>query len=164
MSRAGYRDDYDGEGPPPEFWYRAIENAIHGKRGQQFMRDLRDALDAIPTKRLIASELRDSDGEVCALGSVGVRRGVDMSKLLRPPECDEEGWEIDWECDVHENSELLGSWFNIAPGLAREVMFQNDDGNYAPVETPEHRWVRMRNWVAEQLGEVWKPDPTESVK
>lgn len=155
MSRAGYIDDWGDDAPPPEFWHRAVENAIRGRRGQALLKDLRDAMDALPQKRLIASELRTVDGEVCALGAVGVRRNVDMSALIRPADCAEEDWNSDWECEVHENSEILASWLNIAPALAREVMYQNDDER---AETPEQRWVRMRRWVARKLGEQWSPD------
>lgn len=158
MGRAGYSDDWDGEGPPPEFWRRAVVNAMTGKRGRQFLCDLRDALDAIPTKRLIAGELQDADGEVCAMGSVGVRRGVDMSALKRPADCSEEDWESDWDCESYENARILAKWFNIAPSLAQEVMYQNDEASW-DTETPEKRWLRIRKWVAKKLGETYESPP-----
>lgn len=160
MGRSGYGDDdWDGEGPPPEFWRQAVAQAVKGRRGKRFLTDLRDALDAVPVKRLIASELVDSDGEVCAIGSVGVRRGVDMSEFKRPPDCSEEDWESDWECEAYERAQSLGSMFDIAPCLAQEVMYYNDEMSHDS-ETPEHRWTRMRRWVAKKLGEDWMPPPT----
>lgn len=156
MSRSGYTDDYEGEGPPPEFWRRAVENASNGKRGQQFFRDLRDALDSMEVKELITGELVAPDGACCTLGRLGQYRKVDMSELLRTPECDPVAFEIDWDCDASENSEVLAKWFNIAPVLAREAMYMNDEGNYE-TETDAQRWVRIRKWVARELGEVWMP-------
>ena len=155
MSRAGYYDDWYGEGPPPEFWRQAVERAAKSKRGQQFMRDFRDALDAMPVKELVTRELRTPGGAVCALGAVGTHRNVDMSELLRAADDqDLEAWESDWECNVRENSDIMSEWFNIAPALVREVMYTNDEGNYSP-ENPAQRWQRMRRWVAEQIGESW---------
>lgn len=131
MSRACYTDDWDNES---ELWlYRqAVQKSIDGKRGQQFLKDLIVALDALPTKRLIDEELELEGGEVCALGSVGKFRNVDMGQL-----------------DVLEHDEL-GKAFNIAPSLAREVMYENDEvGGYS--ETPEQRWIRMREWALSNI-------------
>lgn len=178
MSRSGYRDDYDGEGPPPEFWAAAVRNAARGRRGQQFFRDLRDAMDAMPIKRLISGELVDADGEVCAIGCIGVRRGVDLSSMTKPADCSQEDWDLDWECEASERADALASLFDIAPCLAQDVMYQNDEcdqlhldstgevlqqwrGERPPshYDTPEERWVRMRKWVAKKLGETWLPAP-----
>lgn len=176
MSRSGYSDDYDGEGQPIEFWQQAVRQAMSGKRGQKFLCDLRDAMDALPAKRLISGHLVDPDGEVCAIGSVGVRRGVDMSALIKPPDVSDEDWECDWECEAYERAGDLAGMFDIAPCLAQEVMYQNDEcdllhlnstgevletwrGERPPshYDTPEERWVRMRKWVARKLGETWTP-------
>ena len=39
---------------------------------------------------------------------------------------------------------------DIAPAMAAEVMFMNDEGGLAG-ETEQERWVRMRSWA---VGEV----------
>ena len=152
MSRSGYTD-YDGDEDALAMgrWYGRMRSAMRGKRGQQFLRDLIAALDVMPVKRLIAGELRDSDGEVCAIGSVGVRRGVDMSSLCYSEGgTPDDGWYSDWECDAVENAELIASWMDIAPCLALEVMDVNDDHGPRD-ETPEQRWARVRRWVAKQI-------------
>lgn len=141
MSRSGYTDDSEGVA----LWRGMVASASRGKRGQQFFRDLLAALDAMPEKRLIADELEDH-GEVCAIGALGKARGVDMSKL--DPECPGQ----------------IAPVFNIAACLAQEVTYMNDEWHryyYDPYEpgkaqqqheeTPERRWTRMREWVAEQL-------------
>jgi hypothetical protein len=182
MSRAGYSDDYCDDPLAAGRWRGAILSAIRGERGQKFLRDLRDALDAMPVKRLISGALKEPTGEVCAIGSLGIRRGVDMSPLLKPDDCDQEDWDSDWECEADERAEILSSMFDVAPCLAREVMFQNDEcdqwhhevtgavihsfrGERPPIryDNPEERWVRMRKWVAKKLGETWLP-PSEGEK
>lgn len=128
MSRSGYSDDCDGW----ELirWRGTVAKATKGARGQTLLRELLEALDAMPQQRLIEGEL-ELNGEVCALGCIGQRRGVDMSDL------------------EPEDSDAVAGVFNIAPALVKEIVFMNDEGWYA--ETPEQRWTRMRSWVATQI-------------
>jgi hypothetical protein len=177
MSRSGYRE-FDGDEDVLAMgrWRAMLKSAFAGKRGRKFLTDLRDALDVMPVKRLITRELKDADGEVCAIGSVGVRRGVDMSSMLKPADCDQDDWDSDWESEAEWNAEKLGEMFDIASCMAQEVMYQNDEcdelrldstgerliswrGERPPshYDTPEERWVRMRKWVAKKLGEEWQP-------
>ncbi len=130
MSRSGYTDDFDEEW---RLWFyrSAVESAIKGRRGQQFLRDLIIALDALPVKRLIEGELEEG-GEVCALGSVGKMRGLSMEGI-----------------DTSDRDEL-SRLFGIAPSMAAEVMYENDEGAFRS-ETPEHRWVRVRQWAVENV-------------
>ena len=126
MSRSGYDDDCSG-------WelimYRgAVASATRGRRGQQLLRELLDALDAMPEKRLIA-HLLESDGEVCALGALGRKRGLDMGKL------------------DPEDAEQCANEFGIAPSLLREIVYMNDDYG----QTPEHSYSLMRKWVESQI-------------
>lgn len=129
MSRSGYVDDWDDQ------WglirYRgAVASAIRGKRGQAFLRELLTALDALPERKLIAEEL-EMAGAVCALGAIGRARGIDMTGL------------------DPEDPETVAGTFGIAPALAKEVVFENDEAAPYSVETEtdEHRFSRMRRWV-----------------
>ena len=128
MSRSGYGED--GGGPEGNLWRGAVESAIHGRRGQRFLKDLLAALDALPEKRLIADDL-EKDGEVCAIGALGKQRGVDMAKI-DPEDCDR-----------------VARVFGIAPALAAETVFMNDEAFWR--ETPEQRFERMRSWVARNI-------------
>ena len=79
MTRSGYTDDCDD-------WelirHRgAVKSAIRGKRGQAFLQEMLVALDALPEPVLISEELIDSEGDVCAIGSVGQARRMDMSGI-----------------------------------------------------------------------------------
>ena len=128
MSRSGY-SDYIEQWVLIR-WRGAVRSAIRGKRGQVFLRDVLGALDGMPEKRLIASEL-ESEGEVCTLGAVGKQRGLDMLEL---DPCDHEA---------------VAQVFGIAHALACEIMYENDEGGWS--ETPEQRWTRMRAWIVANL-------------
>lgn len=122
----------------------AVRSAIHGKRGQAFLREMLAALDAMPEKRLIAHDLVAEPPAfmppgvtpmVCAIGAVGVARGVNMT-------------DID-----PEDRDLVADTFGIARALAAEIVYENDESYWSYNETPERRWQRMRQWVAAQLRE-----------
>ncbi len=130
MSRSGYAQDDGDSYYPVWLWRQAVQRAIDGKRGQVFLREMIEALDALPEKRLISGEL-EYGGNVCALGAVCRKRELNLK-----------GW------DASETLHLAHS-FNIANALVREIMYMNDEafGN----ATPEQRWQKMRAWVVEKL-------------
>lgn len=138
MSRSGYSDYSD---IPLDLYQAAVDRATFGKRGQSLLRRLRDALDAMPVKRLIAGNLKDKSGEVCALGALDPNA---------PALHEDETWGYD---DDFEHAEKLGRHFNIATALAAEIVYMNDEHNNwrTPEETPEERWTRMRAWVDKQI-------------
>jgi Spy/CpxP family protein refolding chaperone len=130
MSRSGYTDENDDQWSLIR-WRGAVKSAIRGRRGQSFLREMAAALDAMPDKSLIAEEL-EQDGEVCALGSVGKARGIDMAQL------------------DPEEYESVANAFGIPEALAREIMYENDN-EWRSAVTPEKRWKRMRDWVQQQI-------------
>ena len=127
MSRSNYQDGYDMEQWDLIRWRGAVKSAIRGARGQKLLRELLDALDAMPVKELIAESLQEQDGGVCALGSLAQRKGIDVS-AINP-----------------EDSNCVAKTFGIADALAREIAFENDEVNTR--FTPEERWEYMRQWV-----------------
>ena len=131
MNRSGYTDD--NEENTWGLWRGAVISALRGKRGRAFLEDLIKALDVLPAHRLIVEELQ-AGGEVCAIGSVGLMRGIDMSKM---------------EPYAHEE---IGKALNIPPCLVQEIEYLNDEGDgYYSTRTPEERWVRMRAWAVRKL-------------
>jgi len=136
-NRAGYSDDLDPD--QLAMWRGQVASAIRGKRGQRLIRDLKEALEKLPEKALITEELQDAEGDVCALGAVGLLRGIDIAAL------DPEDWDG------------LAEAFDIAEQLAREIMYTNDEAWHG--EKPEQRWERMMHWAEEHL----KPE-TSAVK
>lgn len=136
MSRSGY--DTDGWDFDEWAYIRAAgarASAIRGKRGQLFFLELIAALDALPEPKLIADELEVQDGAVCAIGAVGKRRGLDMSKL------------------DPEDAEIVAGAFGIAECLARDVVYENDEAG-PRAETPEQRFQRMRDWAISNLRDI----------
>lgn len=161
MSRSGYDDDCDDVLALGR-WRAQVKSAIRGKRGQRFLRDLIEALDELPEKKLIANDLVDESGCVCALGALGKKRSVAIDSV-----------------DTHDY-DALGSIFDIAHQLAQEVMWENDEAFdqwdfievevYGPVRpyypdygqhtkrvrvpvdnVAEKRWRHMLDWATERL-------------
>lgn len=148
MSRSGLSEDVENDW---EFikWRGQVASAIRGKRGQAFIRELIEALDAMPEKELIIQRLvappedRMIDGmrvdgdliaenAVCALGSVGVRRRVELETL-----------------DPYDHAKLAAV-FDIAVPLVCEIEWLNDQaGDWR--ESGHARWRRMREWAVSHL-------------
>lgn len=143
MSRSGYYEDTDDMWSHIR-WRGAVASAIRGKRGQALLRDIAASMDAMPVKRLIAREL-ELNGEVCALGTV-------KERCTRPVQ------EID-----PEDYETVAAAFGVSEALVREIEYVNDEcarwtQERGLKETPEERFVRVREWVAEQI-EASEPLP-----
>ena len=130
MSRSGYCDDTDNNW---QFimWRGQVASSIRGKRGQVMLCDMLAALDAMPVKELIAESLQSGAG-VCALGALGLARGIDMVPL------------------DPDDSSTVAKAFGVAGPLVREIVYQNDVGTWQR-ETPRGRYERMRAWVAGRI-------------
>lgn len=170
MSRSGYTDDCENLG----LWRGAVERAIRGKRGQQALKEIAAAMDAMPNKVLAADSLVTADGEFCTLGVLGAARGVDMAPL------------------DPDDSEEVAKAFNLAPAMVKEIVFENDEAmvtwKYVDVEItgpvrpyyPEYgnhivrtmvylpeselgpmRWKRMRDWVESNIHRTGKESKHE---
>jgi hypothetical protein len=147
MSRSGYTEDVEDPWPLIR-WRGQVASAIRGKRGQAFLRELVEALDALPEKKLIAHEFvvyapsfvpptlsKHVVPGVCAIGSVGLKRGVDL--LAVDP----------------DNYDRIAAIFGIAHQLVQEIEYINDEALcYA---TPEQRWQKIRDWAVQQLRKNW---------
>lgn len=131
MSRSGYSEDGDDNWAMIR-WRGMVASASRGKRGQKLFREMLAALDAMPKKRLIANDLKiQATGEVCALGALADFRGIDVSSV------------------DPDDYDTVSGIFDVAPCLAQEVVFANDEWFYGL--TPEARWEKMRAWVVSQI-------------
>lgn len=138
MSRSGYSEDLDNNWDLIR-WRGAVNAAIKGKRGQEFLQETLDALDAMEKKELIACEIIAQDGACCLLGAVAKKRNLDVA-----------GIDPEWPEDVALK-------FGIARAMASEIVYENDEGAWNnSKETPSERWVRMRKWVCDQLAKEEK--------
>lgn len=129
MSRSGYSEDCDNEWALIR-WRGAVASAIRGARGQTLLKEMAAALDAMEEKQLIAHEFI-AEGAFCALGVVGKSRGVALEDL-----------------DPLDRN-AIASAFGIAPALAAEIMYVNDEEGWNL--TPQQRFHYVRRWVQEQL-------------
>jgi hypothetical protein len=137
MSRSGYSDDCDEWGLIR--WRGAVASAIRGRRGQAFLKEMLAALDALPVKRLIEGDLQ-AGGEVCAIGAVGARRGIDLAEI-----------------DPHDRS-TVANVFGVSEALAAEIMYINDEARpYWNEETPEQRFERVHAWVVRNVSSTGQP-------
>lgn len=127
MSRAHY--SYELDQWDLIRWRGAVASAIRGKRGQALLREMRDAMDAMPEKRLISHDLVNEDGERCALGCVAVARGIDVSRV------------------DPEEPEQVAAAFGVSEALVREIAFENDEYG----RTPEERFTDMRKWIERRI-------------
>lgn len=131
MSRSGYTEDCDHEDGRHAMYRGQVASATRGKRGQALLRDLMVALDEMPVKSLISGALR-AEGEVCALGCLGAKRGFDL-EAIDP-----------------EDYDYIAQAFGVAHQLVREIEFMNDDAA-AWSGSGEERWRFMRQWVESQI-------------
>lgn len=130
MSRSGYREDCEYLA----LYRGTVERIIGGRKGQAFLRELAAALDAMPVKELIAEELINAQGQCCTLGAVAVARSLDVQRL------------------DYEDPPSVGKALGIAWQLAAEIAYENDEA-LRRRESPPERWVRMRQWVGENIRE-----------
>lgn len=132
-------EDYPGQF---ELWQANCVRSLKGKDGQAELRVLRDALLALPEKRLIHGSLVDEDGEVCAIGAYVKHKGLDLEKFAPDRGTDEVGIAagmprlVAWKV-VEENDHVLhDTW--------------RPEGGYRLL-TPEERYEGMLAWVESLL-------------
>ena len=129
MSRSGYGDDCEYL----NLYRGAVERSINGQRGQEFLRELAESMDAMQDKILISGSLIDEQGHVCAIGVICKARGVDVSRV-----------------DYYD-PRSVGKAVGIAQSMAAEIEYMNDEWWPLSGESPQQRWLRMREWVGENL-------------
>lgn len=153
-------------------WYSNVNRAIAGKKGQEFLVDLLEALDNMPEKRLCRKKLISDDGEFCALGAISLRRGIKIDDL-----------------DDGRETKYLANRLKISETMAIHIMHLNDNGLVddwifkeidicGPVRpfypdfgshkkhiklknesAPEQRWKEMRRWIVENIKQGGKNEP-----
>lgn len=128
MNRSGYSDATEAEA---RAWNKHVLGSMRACDGEKFLKDLRDALDALPEKILIAESLVAINGARCALGCAIAARGIDAGII---------------QTDIQSVAWVL----NIGIPLAREIVYRNDE-HLRDNPSPEARWAYMREWVEQQL-------------
>lgn len=147
-----------------------VHNAIFGRKGQELLREIEEALLAMPRKRLVSSVICES-GDVCMLGALAVHRAVKaggnrvaaLAGLQLAAERWGQGNEDGWEDQDDETLTLLKNLLNIKQGsLAWTLVYENDE---CCVSSPEARYDRMLKWVQARIrryyGYYRAPAPVE---
>ena len=145
MSRSCYSDDFGDDFPGQMELYRAnVERSIRGAFGQQRLKELRDALRALPVKELQADIFATGSNEapqVCALGAWALAKcGGDVEKAREMVRSDD---------DDHDTAEALKShgWPRL---VVFDTIYQNDQ-EWSRFETPARRYERVLAWVESQI-------------
>jgi hypothetical protein len=172
MSRAG-EGDYDDNFPNEwAFWERRTRQVLNGRPGRKALAELREALLALPEKRLIANalstagkvdtlppeqarwyaqdhkEVLDQGEGVCAVGAFvwyqRVKAGADPEQAMR---------ELPLNPDYDGSPEVTveaGKAAGLSWTLAWLLMSRNDD-TFEGL-TPEERYDAYLAWLDEKLG------------
>lgn len=143
------RFDYDGEEMTrgqQNLWDANVERALNGRKGQAMLRELEQALLALPHKRLIDSDFKQ-DGDVCVVGALAIQR---VKRFLETddfqtaysglPDFEGEPDEIAWYAETHLGMSRLLAW---------HLQFKNDE-EYAGA-SPELRYDNMLQWVRSRI-------------
>lgn len=150
-----FNDDDGDEMFPGQWWLweQALTRSVNGKKGQAALRDLRDALLALPEKKLIEGRLADDQGCVCTVGALALKRRVDAGEkredvlaslvALVPWYEDEYGSGPDDEWGAQEVTLEVGKEIGLSLTMAVALAGGNDDRR----ETPEERYERILRYV-----------------
>lgn len=116
-------------------WPARVQQVIDGKRGQRILRELIDALLALPERRLIAGAIA-KHGEVCAVGALAKKRGVELTTERDVIIDGKWGKHVfdEWEGGDQETAEL-GASLGMTWTLAWEIGYKNDV-EFSPVQMP----------------------------
>jgi hypothetical protein len=140
--RISYSDEEDYPGQHG-LWQANCLRSIKGQKGQASLRELEQALLALPSRRLIANELEDAEGEVCAIGALAKYRN-------HTPKADPE-WEME-EVGVELGMPEMVAWRVVALNdIDIDLYYDRKQDRYIP-STPEERYERVlaqvQKWLA----------------
>lgn len=130
-----FSDEYDGTEAEWAFHEANVRRALNGKHGQKNLREIEQALLAMPDKRLCEGALQEPDGLVCVIGAYGLWKGLELPK----------GGGDYW------STIELGLKLGMTGTLTHEIASTND-ADY--VETPEERYWRVLGWVRSEIKET----------
>lgn len=155
MSRISYSDDPDYPGQF-ELWQANCRRSLKGKAGQAALRELETALLALPEKRLIAEQLFDDEGEVCAIGALAKHKGqlTDDLRAWGEREMEEVGVHLGmprlvaWKVVELNDFHLTGSDLVTCAGPYRWPA--EKPKVWVPI-TAESRYQQILAWVQRQL-------------
>jgi len=143
VSRFNSDGDCDSNSNYVYLWDSRVRRIIEGKRGQRVLLELIEALLALPQRRLISGAIATPTGDVCTVGALAKKRGVNLDRDNLYARRDEppRGWEGD-----EEETADLGASLGITWTLAWQLGYMNDE------QFPSRRVYQRTKPV---LVEVW---------
>lgn len=175
--------DMDDDGIPYELWQANVSRALGGRRGQDALAAIEEALLALPEPRLIESHLA-ADGGVCAIGALVAHKqaqseGVDIRQVIDAMSvrvacwcghakeahraeggCTGRRW-LDKPCNCDEfEPEVDDPWETVEAGQQAGLkmtlswhMAQLNDERFGGI-SPEDRYREMLAWVRRAQGKA----------
>jgi hypothetical protein len=150
MSRINYCEDEDFNNQSL-LWEANQERAIRGRKGQAALRELEQALLALPEKKLIVDELENAQGEVCAIGALAKFKGRENPRVnwgdtpVDEPLADG----VILPDEVQEVTLDLAESLGVPRLVALAVIYENDERAYAL--DPTLRYGRLLRWTRHAL-------------
>lgn len=146
MSRITYAEEEDFPGQA-ELWDANRLRSLKGQKGQAALRELEAALLALPSKQLIADELEDAEGNVCAIGALARYKNYGGSLELPEPKNEFE------EHVVSDAMIKVAGKLSVPRLVAISIIERNDDACAwkRDDETPEQRYERILGWIRKQI-------------
>lgn len=135
MSRIDIDEEGDAEEDFPgqaAFYHANTARSLQGKKGQASLRELEQALLALPEKRLVSGEFETPEGEVCAIGALKRFKGVEHV-----------------EHDPSTDMDLVGEELGM-PRLVAWMVVARNDHSFEDLNDDE-RYRAMLGWVRHQL-------------
>lgn len=145
------------------------KRALEGKKGRAVLKELEEALVAMPVKRLISGVFADItvipkgdgkslyqriDGEVCTMGCLLVHRKMTKQYQERGQALLEAVNEVTCDPDDggSEQIQQAATALDLVYPLAYELAYQNDEMSDHH-ETPEQRYERILKWVRSKIAQ-----------
>lgn len=119
-------------------WARNSVTTLNSKRGQTALRELRDALLALPQKRLVTDTFCEVDEEgninACVLGALALHKGFKPDDLII----------LDGE-SASETADWASNNLGLVYTLAWNLVEMNDE--QFSLKTPEQRYEAFMEWL-----------------
>ena len=120
-------------------WRANVNRSIFGRRGQQGLRELKEALESLSQKRLISNKVFDGS-DVDVIGALAiyeeVKSGTDYSDAAQF---------LPKTKTKLEDVALIGQEYGLPYIVAWELAYRNDE-TYANL-SPENRYQEILSWV-----------------
>jgi len=140
-----------------------LDRTIKGKKGQEFLKKLLSALDAMQVKELHTDALKNEEGGFCALGcyanhfkvktddiypddALAISKRFGISQMLV--------WQIIWENDENlVNDKMWIYSLLVGPVRTRSTEWgEHRQRQLVPdPDAPRKRWEAMRQWVVDNI-------------